>query len=165
MKLTKTFLAIGISIIFAIFISYGLTVIYEKPSTSYAESPRGLCKDLIQKNEFGHTTWTTESSEAYNNCLDEKNKESELYNYSRNSFYILNLIGLAAIIGGISLRKLEGIGSGLLGGGILVVLWSLGYTRSYWSEFNEYVKLALLGIVLVVLIYFGYKKIETASNN
>ena len=72
----------------------------------------------------------------------------------------MNLIGLAAIIGGMSLKKLEGIGSGLLGGGILVVLWSLGYSWRYWSEFNEYVKLALLGLVLAVLIYFGYKKIE-----
>jgi len=160
MKLARTFLAIGIAIIFAIFISYGLDVIYDQPDVPYDQTPHRLCSDLVPKSESGRTTWTTESREAYDNCLDEKSKENELYLHARNSFYILNLIGLAAIIGGMSLKKLEGIGSGLLGGGILVVLWSLGYSWRYWSEFNEYVKLALLGLVLAVLIYFGYKKIE-----
>jgi len=135
MRLAKTFLAIGIAVIFAVFIGYGLYVIYEPPK--------------------------------YGDCYGEldcyRNLETRQHEYSRNSFFILIIIGTITLVAGILLSKMEGIGSGLMGGGILVILWSLAHTWEYWSTFNKYVKLIVLGVVLVILIYLGYKKLEKKS--
>jgi hypothetical protein len=131
MRLAKTFLAIGIAVIFAVFIGYGLYVIYEHPKY-------GDCYGADCYEDFG----------------------TRQYEYYRNSFFILIIIGTIALVAGILLSKMEGIGSGLMGGGILVILWSLAHTWEYWSSFNKYLKLGALGIVLIILIYLGYRKLE-----
>jgi hypothetical protein len=71
----------------------------------------------------------------------------------------LFIIALAAIIAGILLR-LESISAGFITGGVLIMMWSLIYTAEYWLQWNKYVKLTALGIVLVILVYLGYRKIE-----
>jgi len=187
MRLAKTFLAIGIAIIFAVFVSYGLHVIYEPPKydSSYSndcyktyncEQQINNCQKQYAPSDpryKGYTdcrstiTQTAEyksCQELYNKCNEEFQKQTPSYIHSRNSFYILIVIGIITIITGIFLTSLEGIGSGLIGGGVLTVLWSLFYTYQYWFTLNKYIKLIALGIVLAVLIYFGYKKIEKKLN-
>lgn len=94
-------------------------------------------------------------------CQQEFQKTSGRYVHARNSFFILMFIALASLIGGlVFLSKLEAIGPGIWGGGIIIALYALPYTSDYWLTWNKYVKLAALGIILGVLIYFGYKKIE-----
>ncbi|MEK6950505.1 MAG: hypothetical protein AABX13_02170 [Nanoarchaeota archaeon] len=70
------------------------------------------------------------------------------------------IISIAAIVSGTYYRKLEGIGSGFIGGGVLVILWSLMYTWSYWLTWPKYIKVIALGMVLALLIYLGYTRIE-----
>jgi len=178
MRLAKTFLAIGIAVIFAVFISYALYVIYEPPK-DYSFKTNDCyktynCQQQIsdcqrQSNysdyEYCYSTVTRSTQyktcqELYDKCNEEFQKKTPQYIHSRNSFYILMVIGIITIITGILLTGLEGIGSGLMGGGILVVLWSLVYTRQYWFTLNKYIKLTALGVVLAILIYLGYKKLE-----
>jgi len=109
----------------------------------------------------------TSNSAEFKECdknRDECQKEFELtsprFNHARNSFFILLLIAILAIVAGTNLKHLEGIGSGFIWGGILLILWSLPYTWEYWWNWNKYMKLGALGFVLVLLIYLGYKKIE-----
>ncbi|MFA5175711.1 MAG: hypothetical protein WC413_00410 [Candidatus Nanoarchaeia archaeon] len=179
--LAKTFLAIGIAVIFAIFIGYGLHVVYEIP-TAYSShnsecSKTYKCEQQIYDCQKQYTSDSGMARDCYSSvpqtpqyktcqenlfkCNEEATKKSPQYIHSRNSFYILILIGIITIITGLFLSSLEGIGSGLIGGGVLVVIWSLFYTARYWSTLPKYLKLAALGIVLVVLIYFGYKKLES----
>ena len=87
-------------------------------------------------------------------------KTTEKYKHSRNSFYVLVSISIISIVAGILLSGLEGLGSGFIGGGVLIVIWSLIYTAEYWIRLNKYVKLIALGIILVILVVLGYKKIE-----
>ena len=103
--------------------------------------------------------------EEFKQCLEEQEEcneahEAQEYVNARNSFYVLAVIAIISLIAGIYLTTLEGIGSGLLGGGILLILWSLIYTSAFWTEWNKYVKLFALFVVLVILIFVGYKKIE-----
>ncbi len=184
MGLAKTFLAIGIAIIFAVFVSYALHVIYEPPTNdSYGGNKcytEFNCQQKIYDCQGQYNYTSPNYTQNYNNCYtiitqseeykncqeqftkcsEDAQKHSARYVHSRNSFYILMVIGIIAIITGILLTGLEGIGSGLMGGGILVVLWSLVYTWQYWFTLNKYVKLVALGIVLIILIYLGYKKLE-----
>ncbi len=175
MKLVKTAFAIALAIIFVIFIAYGLYVVYEPPKYEADKSDCINCYNLTEKcavpindtskrdpNCFSKVYDSEEYQQCmqeYDACKDAYKKTTERYKNARNSFYILLAIGLITIVVGVLIKK-DAIGSGLIGGGVLVIIWSLIYTAEYWLQLNKYVKLSALGIVLVVLIYLGYKKIE-----
>ena len=171
MGLTKTFLAIGIAIIFAVFISYALYVFNETPYSVCADKyncyqQEQKCQEFSYAEEkYSHCIDTVHDTEEWKSCNQQSmacsNKANTLsYSHNRDNFFILAILGIAAIVAGVFLKKLEGIGSGFLGGGVLVILWSLIYTWEYWLNWPKYLKVALLGLVLVLLVYLGYTKIE-----
>ena len=188
MGLAKTFLAIGIAVLLAVFIGYGLYTLYPSPQYGYVDTSSCLsqyvCQNLTAKCDTSNSVANDSTIKAipapYNDacyqqvyasaqyqkcmtdqqkCTDTLNQSSENYFHARNSFYILIVLGILAIIAGALITK-EGIGSGFIGGGILIVLWSLPYTSDYWTTLNKFLKLAAVGVVLILLIYLGYKKIE-----
>ncbi|MBT4540122.1 hypothetical protein HOC35_01285 [Candidatus Woesearchaeota archaeon] len=190
MGLRKTFLAIGIAIIFALFIGYGLYVFYEMPKGSYGQDcyEEFKCYDLsnctkevvvedrmeneeqtmpvpVEADPFCHEKLY--DSKEYQECEEKRDecRENALlvspqYAHARFNFFALLIFAAIALIVGVYLKNLEGIGSGFIGGGILLILWSLPYTNLYWFNWNKYIKLAALGLILVLLIYLGYKKLE-----
>ncbi len=184
MGLAKTFLAIGIAIISAAFVIYGVNVIYSYPDYPYAYSSYSNdcytkydCYQQVEncQRQYNYNysapgykdCYNTQQSEEYRNCLEmqakcteEAEKQSPYYKHARNSFFILTIVGIILIILGSFLTGFEGIGAGLIGGGVIIVIGGLFYSFSYWSKFNDYVKLIVLGIVLAILIYIGYKKVE-----
>jgi len=93
-------------------------------------------------------------------CTINAKKLTPQYKYFRNSFYILIMIGLATLILGVFLKKLDSIGSGLIGGGTLIILWSLIYTAQYWLTLGQYFKLLALAVVLLIMIAVAYKKMD-----
>ncbi len=181
MGLAKTFLAVGIAVIFAVFVSYALHVIYEPPKeyssisndcykTYNCQQQVNTCRQQYNYSDEGYQdcySTVTQSAEyktcqeLYSKCVEDSTKKTPRYIHSRNSFYILIIIGIIAIVVGLLLTKFEGIGSGIMGGGVLIVLWSLAYTWQYWYTLNKYIKLVALGIVLIILIFLGYKKLES----
>lgn len=181
MGLAKTFLAIGIAIIFALFIGYGLHIVYEVPKYDYTIggnecSIQYNCQKQIQLCQERHkpsdqeyqNCWSkVRESQAYKVCLElrdkcneEYQKQTPRYKHARNTFFILAVIGVIAIIVGVLLTSLEGIGSGFMGGGILIIIYALFRTWEYWFKLNKYAKLGILAVVLIILIYLGYKKLE-----
>ena len=182
MGLAKTFLAIGIAIILAIFIGYGLYVAYEPPKYDYTQQnscyetyncnkPQQDCYEQFNYNYSNPSyktcqslTNTPEYNACQNNfeeCNNEYTKTTASYKYYRNCFFILLVFGLAFVLLGALLTSFEGIGSGLIGGGILIIIWSVVYTWSYWMHVNKVLRLIALGIVLVILMLLGYWKIES----
>lgn len=184
MGLAKTFLAIGISVVFAVFIAYGLFVVYEPPHNTcwedfncgkltavcYGEDPETYEKvarrvPIIEDEAARECVQNITKTQEYKQCLQDQEQcneehEAKEYIHARNSFFVLAIIAIAVLLAGLYLSYLEGIGSGFLGGGVLLILWSLIYTQAFWTEWNKYVKLFALFVVLVILIYVGYKKIE-----
>jgi len=180
MDLAKTFLAVGIAIVFAVFVSYGLSVIYQMPKDySYAadECYRNYnCEKKIIECQKQYNYSDPEYQDCYlsivqsveyktcrelfDKCFEDYQRKTPQYIYERNSFYILFAIGVLAIIAGYMLLNLEIVGSGLLGGGILVVVWSIASSWQYLVSMDKYVKLSALGFALAILIYLGYKKFE-----
>ncbi len=62
MSLSKTFLALGIAIVFAAFIAYGISVIYEPPPYGYSDSDCYLkynCDKAIRECEKQYLPNTT----------------------------------------------------------------------------------------------------------
>jgi hypothetical protein len=187
MKLAKIVLSVGIAIVFAVFVGYGLYTFYEPPKYSQeinncyqtvnCERFFQSCRTNVgdEKLDYRKEQFCSDavySSPEYQMCQDAQEKcnadftkSTARYAYYRNSFYILIFIGLLAIIGGILISRLDSIGSGFIGGGVMVVLWSLAYTANYWLTLNKYVRLLALGVVLAVLIYLGYKRIEEKIKN
>ena len=87
-------------------------------------------------------------------CSQEFNKVNEKYN--RNVFIIATGIGIIALIVGVAL-KLASVSAGLMGGGILAIIYG---TVRYWSDLPDYVRFIILGITLAILIWLGYKRIN-----
>lgn len=87
-------------------------------------------------------------------CREDYNEAREDYN--RNVFIITLFIGLIGlVVGGIVLR-VESVGTGLMGGSLLTILY--GVIR-YWGEAPDILRFTILGIVLAVLVWIGYKKL------
>ncbi|MAH07057.1 hypothetical protein CMI38_02280 [Candidatus Pacearchaeota archaeon] len=71
-------------------------------------------------------------------------------------FLVAVPVGLIAVGVGIVLG-LPSVSSGLMLGGVFLTIYG---TSNYWSNFSNWVKALILGIVLLVLIWLGYKKLE-----
>ncbi len=95
-----------------------------------------------------------------NKCNEEFTKQSPGYAHARNTFFIMLIIGIAMIIAGSRMTKLEGVGSGFIGGGVLVILWSIVQSGIYVYSLDKYIKLVGLGAALAVLIYVGYTRMD-----
>ena len=83
---------------------------------------------------------------------------------SSTNAIILSLIGIISIIVGIFLgRSLGGIGSGIMLGGVFILIAGAG--SIFFTNINKYLKIVILGIGLIVMIFFGYKLIESKKDD
>ncbi|MFH0868163.1 MAG: hypothetical protein V1831_02535 [Candidatus Woesearchaeota archaeon] len=179
-RFRQVFLAIAIAIVFAFFVGFGIAAFYESPKyedfcedTFYEKPyPRPIMGDAV------NCTYIEPSEELKTECKDKGdisaeydkngcvesyycetcNKEFTDINevYNRNVFIIATVVGIIALVAGIVL-KITSISSGLMGGGILLIIY--GIIR-YWSGLQNYGRFTVMGIALVVLIWLGYKKLR-----
>lgn len=179
----KWVLAVAIAIVLNLFVSYGIGVFYEAPryddfcreqarpyaypAKPYPDQlyPMQNCSvievtDTIQGNcteQKGYVAFRYNSTgcptEAY--CETCGARFTEL-NERRNStvFIILVVVGVALIISGMALRKVA-VASGFLLGGILSLI--IGAIR-IGGQLPDIFKLLVIGLVLALLIWVGYKK-------
>jgi len=92
--------------------------------------------------------------DASKSCRDIYQTAIDLYN--RNVFIILLVTGLASLTASFFILA-EAVSIGLSYGGILSVV--IGAMR-YWSAMDDYLRFAILGIALTVLIWVGVKKVR-----
>lgn len=125
------------------------------------DSNQLLCTKISEKDEA--VTLNCQTQEQIDNqgycdrdfyCRDEADAVRE--NYNRNVFIIAVGIGIIVLIIGFAL-KMVSVSSGLMGGGILTILY--GIIR-YWTGLPDYGRFSILGITLVILIWLGYKRIN-----
>lgn len=181
-KVKQVLLAIGIAIIFALFVGYGIATFYNSPkyedfckgrefprpyletksdcnlNCSYVAPDENLTNDCNEKKGNLLANYDDKGCiESYycEMCDKEYNDVREIYD--RNVFIITLIIGLAAIIIGGIVLKLASVSSGLMGGGILSVIYG---TIRYWGSMPDLLRFIELGIVLVVLVWIGYVKLR-----
>lgn len=77
--------------------------------------------------------------------------------YQRNVFVTLVILGIISLLGGFMLATISVVSLGLSFGGVLsLVIASI----RYWSAMDEFIRVIILGIALVVLIWIGIKKFK-----
>jgi len=169
MKLKKTILTIGIAIIFILFIAYAIETIYSSPkfndycptqerqiaNQTACEQADGIWSNYPEGKPIDPTQLViTGYCDTYTKCNEEYQQAIQPYN--RNVFFISVILGLITIIIA-ALLQLESVSAGLLGGGVILIIYG---TIRYWGEMSDIIRTIMLGIVLAILIWLGYKKIE-----
>ncbi|MCK4650525.1 hypothetical protein KAT36_04845 [Candidatus Pacearchaeota archaeon] len=76
--------------------------------------------------------------------------------YERNVFFANLIIGIGVLVVGF-LLALEAVSTGLMGGGVIMVVYG---TIRYWGNLSDVWRTFVLGISLVILIWLGYKKLN-----
>jgi len=88
-------------------------------------------------------------------CMKSFDAANEIH--SRFAFIILAVIGILVVILSTVFLKEDSVSYGLLGGGILTILYG---TMRYWGVIPDMARFFILGFVLLVLIWIGYKKLR-----
>ncbi|MBN2095653.1 MAG: hypothetical protein JW727_06390 [Candidatus Aenigmarchaeota archaeon] len=77
--------------------------------------------------------------------------------YRRNFFVASAFLGIIVLVLGGAVLKLENVGAGIMGGGLLVILYGI---VKYWGLATDMIKFLMTGIALAVLLWLGYKKLN-----
>jgi len=162
MSIKNFVLTVSIAIVFALFVGYGVYLIFPSPDYSdycdvSARIPKAVVENVdeniisenVAEKMIEPLVFNETEMEECTERFDNARKVSDSW-----SALILGLIGLISIIIGISISKFEGVGSGILGGGVLTIIYATG---RFWEHMNEIVRFLFLGIVLYVLIWAGIK--------
>lgn len=180
-KLKRTILGISIAIILVLFIGYGINTFYKSPEyEDFCEEkfpePVRIEKEDISKCDAVQTANEAFEDSCYrqggivryetdedgcqvaNEC-DMCNKEYRevMGIYNRNVFIIAVVAGLICVILGGIILKLESVSAGIMGGGVLSIIYG---TLRYWGDMGDVLRFIILGIVLAILIWIGYKKFK-----
>ncbi|MEA2036072.1 MAG: hypothetical protein U9O94_01080 [Nanoarchaeota archaeon] len=183
-KLKKTILGIAIAILLAFFWGHATITVYEEPELE------DFCKDIkrditvescddyeyepiesreyirpmpVGKEGYCHcyemdkegTLGCSALNPKYDECSEQYREVEE--KHERHSFMILVVLGLISIlVGGVFLKR-EAVGSGIMGGGVLTIIYA---SMRYWDSIQDYGRLLILGIAIVVLVWVGYKKLK-----
>jgi len=170
-KLKRTILGISIALILALFIGYGINTFYKPPKyEDFCEEK--MTRKIIETEEECLAVggqWNVQPVrvleedktviEGFCNadftCSKEYQDVREIYN--RNVFIISVIAGLISVILGGIILKLESVSTGVMGGGVLSILYG---TIRYWGDLADVGRFTILGIVLGVLIWIGYRKFK-----
>ncbi|MBI2581443.1 hypothetical protein HYV85_06615 [Candidatus Woesearchaeota archaeon] len=186
-SLKKWALALAIAIVLNLFINYGISVFYKAPQYDdfCKDAARAYpykiypAEPQLQQQQQKDCQVVEVSEELQKSCSEQKGYVAFKYNSTgcateaycemcgklfndvnnrRNSnvFVILVVFGVAAIITGIAV-KAEAVANGFLFGGILSLV--IAAIRN-WGQLQDAIKLIILGAVLALLIWVGYKKVN-----
>jgi hypothetical protein len=88
-------------------------------------------------------------------CQKQFTTANDIYN--RNVFVALVILGVLSLIAGFFIRKSAAVSFGLSFGGVLALVVA---SVRYWSDMNDYLRLGVLAVALVLLVYLGIKKVK-----
>lgn len=175
-KIKKNLLSVAIAIILVLFIAYGINTFYKSPKyddfcseeismkQAYSEEEclelggkweQSITRPIEKPIESGEATAEGFCDVQYT-CREEYDDAREIYN--RDVFFISLVAGLIALIMGGIVLKLESVSIGIMGGGILTIIYG---TIRYWGDMSDVYRFIILGVVLGVLIWMGYKKLKS----
>lgn len=167
----KWFLAIGIAIVFVLFVNYGISTFYNQPQyEKYCNRTQEFVIDYTNqtaclamggqwtKYPAAENAKPVPAVDGYcdpdftcRQGYDEANTKFE-----KNAFVVKVVAGMIALIVGI-LMTVESVSAGFLLGGILNLFFAM---VEYWYRFSDIVRFVLLGFILTILVWLGYKKLK-----
>ena len=131
-------------------------------AVSDLESDQLLCTKTMENDEQVTLSCTSKEMQQQSGYCDvdyycRKQLEDDREIYNRNVFFITVIAGIIfLIIGGVFI-EVSSVGSGLMGGAIISMIYG---TLRYWGDMSDWLRFILLGVVLAILIWMGYKKLS-----
>lgn len=169
-NIKEKLLSIAIAIVLVFFIAYGINTFYKNPRYDDFCQDKFPVKQNITEQECinlgGKWTQTVipriegqPVQEGYCDPTYTCNQEFQdsRENYNKIVFIISGILGLICVIIGGIILKLESVSTGIMGGGILTIIYG---TIRYWGHLEDIGRFLILGIILVVLILIGYKYLK-----
>lgn len=147
--LAKKFaLGFGIAIIFPIMVHYGVSTFV--PSPKWQERyPSNYYEDYRNATPEAKAKLDQERKLREQNWMDREKR------FQAVLFSVAVPLGIAAILIG-SLAAIQAVGTGLMFGGIFLLLD--GYCN-YWSELADSMRFLSLLLAFIILLYIGYRKL------
>jgi len=165
-RIKETLISIAIAIILTMFIFYGISTFYKEPEWD------DMCKDIAasttkEECETAGGEWSyareprpmpveANKTYEYGYCECEIFEEADEA-YSRVVFIVALMLGLIAVLLGTIYLKHPSVASGVMGGGILTVIFG---TMRYWGHMPDFARFICLGVALAILITIAYKKLK-----
>lgn len=167
MNIKNFMIGIVIIILTLFVVMYGINTLYPKPKYN------NYCEDSIKYKNINNKedclikngSWIPYDTPDKNNsqkligycdinpsCIS--NYETANKNYYKNIFLITLPVGILIILIGMFLFKLEPVGSGLMGGGIISIIYGVG---GYWRYSENILKFLFSLIGLIIIIWAAYK--------
>ena len=168
-KIKQWLLTLSILAVLVFFVFYAISVFYEEPvwdqfcpqypvklvetqpdcessGGMWNPQPDNVCP-LGQKCPKGYCDVNYKCSREY---------ESASKIYERNVFAMAMVLGAAFLIIGLILKGVA-TSTGIMGGGFIIMIFSL---VRYWGNLSKYFRVALLAVILALLIWVGYTKVD-----
>lgn len=178
-RIKTIILSIVIAIVLSAFVIYLIQTIYPSPKyEDYCGTERIKAVPIPEDRALVGGTCATVSPDSRDECCINKGYEQyneetglcegnkfeecqEQYNNARDRyklvvFIVAVIVGLAAVSAGI-LLALPSVSSGLMLGGTFLTFYG---TAVYWSNLSNWLRTIVLGAVLAILIWLGYKKLQ-----
>ncbi|MBI4438411.1 hypothetical protein HY640_00600 [Candidatus Woesearchaeota archaeon] len=172
-------LAIAIAIVLNLFVNYGIATFYKAPKYEDYCPAMAYERAKFPYAEPKNCTPVTVSEQLEKNCTESKGYIQYKYDsvgcptkaycetcqysfqqvhdkYESNVFFILVVVGVTSLVAGLAIN-VQSVGTGLLIGGIISIL--VGTIRN-WSNLADIAKFVILGILLAILIFIGYRKLR-----
>jgi hypothetical protein len=168
-RVKQVILAVAIAIVLALFVGFGINTFYAPPEyEDFCSRPvPGKEIETQEECEAQGGRWTPHVGECPEGrdcaegwcepdfeCREQFDEVRSAYN--KKVFIIATIAGLIAVFLGGVVMKLESVSSGIMGGGVLAIIY--GIIR-YWSDAPDVLRFVILGVILAILIWLGYKKL------
>lgn len=187
MDAKKIALIIGIAILLPLFLGLFMDAIYAEPkyntycNDSMYSYPVAPVK-MYGQNQENCTDYST--TQNYSECINKQgnprfkydNNSCQIFDkcdycsinfnnaqqmYNRNLFFILAPIGLIVVLLGIYLT-IDYIGAGLMFAGLITMFYA---TIRYFSDMSKVARALVILVELLIIIWIGYKKIDTKKSD
>lgn len=167
-KWKKLAMALSLIIILNVFFNVTIDTFYKMPdwvsscpdklnSVSYED--KKTCEEVggmwTENMGYPKEAGVTGYCNAQYTCQKEYEAATSVYN--RNVFVVLTALGALTIIAALFAALPSSVSSGLLYGGILSLI--IGTIR-FWSDMDDYIRFIVTGVVLILLITIGVKKMK-----
>jgi len=176
-RILKLSLILAIIIVLNLFFNYAVSLLYKTPTfeafcpieiTSRAYTDKSMCidaggqwnettspMDIKSTQPISEPVAITGYCDVTYTCGAQYNDAQSLYN--RNVFIIFVILGMIALTTGFYMMRFSVVALGFSLGGVTSLL--IGAMR-YWSDMQDWLRVAVLAAALVALIWLGIKKIK-----
>lgn len=169
MNIKNLVLGIAIVILTVLVVVYGISTVYPMPDyDDYCdEADRSALVQTKSQCEFIGGQWN-----AYDNVDPEEDivkgycdrdyycrqdYEADMEDYFRNVFIVTLPLGIAIIVAGALIFGLEAVGAGLMGGGVITILYGVGGYWRYSADLMKFI-LSLIGLIAVIGVAYWINK-------